>query len=318
MINFNQMLDHLPLTTSDIIANELSNNIKIVEIKKFKLELDSLTKQLDELSSSKDIFIKQTTEIINNFSKKSLSFFNNTSNTSIYEGESTLSLADMIKQKENFDLKIANIIEQIDYIVSVLDKITTDETFTIIRKTIINKINQKPFINECLCTICYELNIMVDLKFLCRTIDPRRGRPTCESMICLRCARTILGLDKSYEEFHEVKCPTCRKIYIRPRNATNAYTINMPIMRAIYVELITENNSFKKHFGIELNPINCSKCNMSLKSLNDLHHHMRGDNESIPCSMSKVKCAGPCGIFVCRKYLINDMCSICTNHVQDL
>jgi len=199
------------------------------------------------------------------------------------------------------DLKVAN---------RKLDELSSDD-ITQLRTEIIKGIFNIPFMKSAECTICYSVEIIVDVKLPCRNIDSKTGRPRCEGLMCLSCARRILGLSLNRQQYHEVKCPTCRESSRRPLSAIEGYSINMGLIRAIDNYLIFENTIYKNIFGQSLKPIECSKCRMQLDTLSDLHHHLRGDTGYNNCPESLVLCL-QCKTLCTRKTLTpTNICEKC-------
>jgi len=181
-----------------------------------------------------------------------------------------------------------------------------------INKEIIETICENPFIKSAECTICYALGIPVDLKIPCHRTNAKTGRPYCEGIVCILCARRILGLSLNIHKHHEVKCPTCRQISTRPTIAVDGYLINIGLLRAIDNYLIYENEIFKKNFGQSLNSIDCSKCNAKFDTLSNLHHHIRGDSGHSKCRESLILCHH-CHTPTVRTLCINRICKSCIN-----
>ena len=128
------------------------------------------------------------------------------------------------------------------------------------------------------------------------------------------CARQITGLCSSpFTEIH-VKCPTCREFNPRPERETNAYSINMPLLRAIDLFMTSECQCFKAYFGIDLEPITCHLCDMKFGSLSDLHHHMNGDEVINKCPKSQVECI-TCLKFIERDKIQFNTCPMCDNKI---
>ena len=182
-----------------------------------------------------------------------------------------------------------------------------------IKKEISEHIFSSPFMKSTECSICFSVGIMVDVKLPCREINPRTGRPFCEGIMCLTCARHILGLSLDRQQYHQVKCPTCRETSRRPAKAAEGYAINMALMRAVDNYLTYENEIFIKYFEHSLKLIECQKCDANFCTLSDLHHHMRGDPSHIPCPGASVPCI-QCKRLNIRKTLTNGLCEFCNIH----
>jgi hypothetical protein len=186
-----------------------------------------------------------------------------------------------------------------------------------INKEIIETICENPFIKSIECTICYTLGIPVDLKIPCHRTNTKTGRPYCEGIICILCARRILGLSLNRHTLHEVKCPTCRQISIRPTIAVDGYLINIGLLRAVDNYLIYENEIFKKKFGQSLNSIDCSRCNAKFDTLSNLHHHIRGDNGHSKCPESLILCSH-CRTPTVRTLCVDGICKSCINSFNQI
>lgn len=199
------------------------------------------------------------------------------------------------------DLKVAN---------RKLDELSSEDIQQL-RSEIIEGIFNIPFMKSAECTICYTVGIIVDVKLPCRNINVKTGRPRCEGLMCLSCARRVLGLSLDRQQYHEVKCPTCRESSRRPITAIEGYSINMALIRAIDNYLTFENNIYKNIFGQSLKSIECPKCGMQLDTLSDLHHHIRGDSGYDHCPESLVLCL-QCKTLHARKTLTStNICEKC-------
>ena len=184
-----------------------------------------------------------------------------------------------------------------------------------INKEIIETICENPFIKSAECTICYTVGVPVDLKIPCHSTNARTGRPYCEGIVCILCARIILGLSINRSTHHDVKCPTCRQISKRPKVAVDGYLINIGLLRAVDNYLIYENEIFKKKFGQSLNSIDCPKCNTKFDTLSSLHHHIRGDKGQSKCPESLILCS-ECHTLTTRSLLIDGVCQNCYNQIN--
>lgn len=224
--------------------------------------------------------------------------------------KSILNFNEFDATKESFNREILELTHTIAELEQELEIEKSKESFINLQKNIIEKIFSIPFMKSTECSICLNYGIIVDLKISCRNIDPLTGRPFCEGLLCLTCARQVLGLSLDRHTYHEVKCPTCRQTSRRPANASEGYSINMGLLRAADSYLTYEDEIFKKTFNMSLNAIECQKCNSRFDTLSNLHHHMRADPGHIPCPESKVVCTN-CRILTVRSNIINDKCTNC-------
>ena len=207
-------------------------------------------------------------------------------------------------------------IEKLKILDKQLQKAFTSPFIEKFKKEIIESIFSNPFIKSSECTICFSVGIIVDIKLPCRNINPKSGRPSCEGIMCITCARQILGLSIDRQVYYTVKCPTCRESSARPLTDDEGYAINIPLMRAIDNFLTYENSIFIKYFEHSLKPIECSKCNSYFDTLSDLHHHIRCDEGYIQCPESYVLCL-QCKKLNKYKDLIKGICDICNACYND-
>lgn len=195
------------------------------------------------------------------------------------------------------------------------------DDFKLFRMYIISKLDEHPIISSNACIICFHTGVvLVEPLYNCRIYNPQTGKFRCggQTNICLSCARTIFGLNKSYNEPHEVRCHLCRSRSDRPSKAQNAYEISAALIKTLDIVYINEDIKFKNLFGTPLNPVICNKCDKYLGSVAELYHHIRGDSGFIPCMKSRVICSC-CKARVLREELSPEnplYCSECYNKTR--
>ena len=291
----------LSITEHIISSTNFKDNYIFTLINKIKNIKKELVQANIESDENIDKFVKHLNSIIIDIKQ----------HKQLTVEKSILNFNDFEETKKTFNQKSLELTQTITDFEQELEVEKSKEPYISLQKNIIEKIFCNPFMKSIECTICLNYGIMVDLKIPCRNIDVQTGRPFCEGLICLTCARQVLGLSLDRHSYHEVKCPTCRQISRRPSVAIDGYSINMGLLRAADSFLTYENDIFKKMFNQSLNAIECQKCNQQFDTLSNLHHHMRADPGHNPCPESKIVCTS-CRILTFRRNIINDKCTSCT------
>lgn len=143
-----------------------------------------------------------------------------------------------------------------------------------IRREVVPRILDTPLMKTVVCPCCACINPPVTFKFPCYlTDDARTCRPMCSAPLCVKCACRITGLTKHPSE-RDAKCTICRTSYGAYECASSAYTMNMLAIQMVDTVLEEENKEFMKHFGVPLNPIECTDCTSTFAGLSALHDHM--------------------------------------------
>jgi hypothetical protein len=196
---------------------------------------------------------------------------------------------------KNITAKIAICDQVLDKCHTMHAKLISSPIFTNFIELVKTEIDKQPVVSTNQCVVCLSTGqIMVNPLYSgCRRFDTTIGRFACgdNSNICLHCARTIFGLNKPREVHHTVRCHICRTPAHRPLTSQDAYHVNNGIKRTMDAVYTMESNRFQSLFGTKLNPVSCSNCDMKLATLEDMHHHLRGDSRSVPaCELALMPC----------------------------
>ena len=177
-----------------------------------------------------------------------------------------------------------------------------------IKEDIIKQIKETSVMKSIVCGVCLGIAPPVILNFPCYDNNRSTGRPSCSLLICLSCAREITGLNKNYipPDFRP-QCPCCRVRYQSFPKHVSSYVFNIQLVRVIDEILSSYSKEFYEFFQEDLKPLGCPKCSLFFNGISDLHHHLRGDKDFIPCPESNVKCK-KCHQYTLRRCLQNEIC----------
>jgi len=250
-------------------------------------QITNLKNNINDIMELRNCTIKKKTNYISEWLLKIDSIANKLKNyidtKHSYDNEifpSEIDIKTINVQKNIYENEIQAYNEKLEILYGNLNKLI-EISISPLRKNIIKNIMEVSFIKSSTCTICMQLNPLVDLNLPCRFINKDTKRPTCEGCICIICAHEIMGLTiKQLNNHNDIKCPICRTNSIKPTSSIDAYSIIMPIMRAVDSYLIFENSIFEKYFQVSLNIFQCSFCNNNFNTLSEYLHHLNGTNNN--------------------------------------
>lgn len=152
---------------------------------------------------------------------------------------------------------------------------------------------------ESQCTICRS-SMCIPTRVTC-------FRCPCNVQVCLDCVRSYLQLNKTAYTRDLVGCLYCREKCMVAMSARDCYRIDYDKIRQmddLILQFLGENQ-------IDDRLVQCSKCNLYLKTISELVRHKRGEGMT-PCCESMRPCYG-CGEMMVYKTLRGGKCARCVH-----